>query len=486
MGKFISKTITIWVVLCGICFVTRNFYNATNIEDTPTNKINQNNNMLSMMLETDSGSGQYEMTSLSSWPTNGYVFNEQMSKCEQGSILKWDDANKKVIMEGNVSDKCYVYFDKYNPIRINSYTITPNGNKITISISATSGTGTITKYFYSKDDGASYVESTSNTYTFTNLAKGTYKIKAYVLDSNNKISEYISKNIEITSMILSEYVMSQYTGTQGENNIYYHDANLTNGAGDNSYRYSSKSAKNYVCFGTDDTTCPKDNLYRIIGLFGDNIKLVKNDYAGSDLLGTNVNYGGQATTEEKVGYLGSKKPLEKYNFGSNNTWSSSKLNTINLNTNFINNIGNKWSNMIISAVWKVGGNTSTNILNNSVRTVFTNEITNPVNNTYTAKIGLMYVSDFGYASVASRWTTMMEESGYGHANIDNYLFLRFNDWTITPNSGNSNNVYSIESEGIVTTASVNVAYGIRPAFYLKDSVMYVSGTGTISDPIRVN
>ena len=306
------------------------------------------------------------------------------------------------------------------------------------------------------------------------------------MDSNNKISEYISKNIEITSMILSEYVMSQYTGTQGENNIYYHDANLTNGAGDNSYRYSSKSAKNYVCFGTDDTTCPKDNLYRIIGLFGDNIKLVKNDYAGSDLLGTNVNYGGQATTEEKVGYLGSKKPLEKYNFGSNNTWSSSKLNTINLNTHFINNIGNKWSNMIISAVWKVGGNTSTNILNNSVRTVFTNEITNPVNNTYTAKIGLMYVSDFGYASVASRWTTMMEESGYGHANIDNYLFLRFNDWTITPNSGNSNNVYSIESEGIVTTASVNVAYGIRPAFYLKDSVMYVSGTGTISDPIRVN
>lgn len=66
MGKFISRTITIGVVLCGICFVTCNFYDAKNIEDTQTNKINQNNNMLSMMLETDSGSGQYEMTSLSS------------------------------------------------------------------------------------------------------------------------------------------------------------------------------------------------------------------------------------------------------------------------------------------------------------------------------------------------------------------------------------------------------------------------------------
>ena len=485
MKKFIIIVITLLVL--SNTYLLYNNYNLKKQVLSYEEKSNiRRKDAISMMLETEANSKTYIQSTDNKWPTNGYIFNEEMSKCEQGSKLKWDDNNQKVIMEGNVSDKCYVFFDKYNPIKINSYTITPNGNKISISISATSGTGTITKYFYSKDDGLSYVESASNTYTFTNLAKGTYKIKAYVLDSNNKISEVISKNIEITSMNLSEYVMSQYTGTQGKNNIYYHDANLTNGAGDNSYRYAGYNPNNYVCFGSDEATCPKDNLYRIIGLFGDNIKLVKNDYAGSDLLGTNVNYGGQATTEEEVDYNGSKKPLEKYSFGSNNTWSSSKLNTINLNTNFINNIGNKWSNMIISAVWKVGGNTSTNILNNSVRTVFTNEITNPVNNTYTAKIGLMYVSDFGYASVASRWTTMMEESGYGHANIDNYLFLRFNDWTITPNSGNSNNVYSIESEGIVTTASVNVAYGIRPAFYLKDSVMYVSGTGTISDPIRVN
>ena len=233
-------------ILSNAYFMYNNYYLKKEVLSYKENiKINKNN-MLSMMLETDMNSKTYIQSTDNKWPTDGYVFNEQMSKCEQGSILKWDDANKKVIMEGNVSDKCYVFFDKYNPIKINSYTITPNGKKITISISATSGTGTITKYFYSKDDGASYVESTSNTYTFTNLAKGTYKIKAYVLDSNNKISEFITKNIEITSMNLSEYVMSQYTGTQGENNIYYHDANLTNGAGDNSYRYSSKSAKNYV------------------------------------------------------------------------------------------------------------------------------------------------------------------------------------------------------------------------------------------------
>ena len=38
--------------------------------------------------------------------------------------------------------------------------------------------------------------------------------------------------------LLADYVKSLYTGTQGENSIYYHDANLTNGAGDNSYRYA--------------------------------------------------------------------------------------------------------------------------------------------------------------------------------------------------------------------------------------------------------
>ena len=115
MGKFISRTITIGVVLYGICFFTCNFYDAKNIEDTQTNKINQNNNMLSMMLETDSGSGQYEMTSLSSWPTDGYVFNSELSKCENGSVLSWDENKNVAIMKGNISDKCYLYFDKIDP-----------------------------------------------------------------------------------------------------------------------------------------------------------------------------------------------------------------------------------------------------------------------------------------------------------------------------------------------------------------------------------
>ena len=502
MGKFISRTITIGVVLCGICFVTCNFHAATNIEDTPANKINQNNNMLSMMLETDSGSGQYEKTSLSSWPTDGYVFNEQMSKCEQGSILRWDDANKKVIMKGNVSDKCYVFFDKYNPIKINSYTITPNGNKITISISATSGTGTITKYFYSKDDGASYVESTSNTYTFTNLAKGTYKIKAYVLDSNNKISEYISKNIEITNMILSEYVMSQYTGTQGENGIYYHDSNLTNGAGDNSYRYAGANPNNYVCFGSDDTICPHENLYRIIGLIDGKVKLISADGATTDMLGTDEGYA--KTYQEAWGssssyYKGNgdltKIGSYRWNKVKDNTWSTSTTNTINLNKNFLiylDSKNTKWKTMINNTTWYAGGMTYANGWETNAKTAYNYEVgANKDATTVIAKIGLMYVSEYYYAATPDYWTLPGYNSSgndYRKATNDNWLYTGLKEWTISRRSVGSDLAFVVTDDGLLLGGVVDDSDGIavRPSFSLSSSIKFTSGEGTAVNPIRLN
>ena len=502
MGKFITRTITIGVVLCGICFVTCNFHAATNIEDTPTNKINQNNNMLSMMLETDSGSGQYEKTSLSSWPTNGYVFNEQMSKCEQGSILKWDDANKKVIMEGNVSDKCYVFFDKYNPIKINSYSITPNGNKITISISATSGTGTITKYFYSKDDGASYVESTSNTYTFTNLAKGTYKIKAYVLDSNNKISEYISKNIEITSMNLSEYVMSQYTGTQGENNIYYHDANLTNGAGDNSYRFAGANPNNYVCFGSDDTICPHENLYRIIGLIDGKVKLISADGATTDMLGTDEGYVNtyQAANRRYSSYYKGNGDLTKigsykWNIAGDNTWSTSTTNTTNLNKNFLAYLDGKnakWKKMIADITWYVGGITRANGHNSNAKTAYDYEVgaNKDTTTTVTSKIGMMYVSEYYYAASKDYWTlpgANNEGNDYRTAVNDNWLYTGLYEWAISRYSVGSDDAYGVSGGGFIVGDAVDDSNGIavRPSFSLSSSIKFTSGEGTKNSPIRI-
>ena len=502
--KKINTLIMTLLIISNAYFMYNTYYLKKEVLSYKENiKINKNN-MLSMMLETDANSKTYIQSTDNKWPTNGYVFNEQMSKCEQGSILKWDDANKKVIMEGNVSDKCYVFFDKYNPIKINSYTITPNGNKISISISATSGTGTITKYFYSKDDGASYVESTSNTYTFTNLAKGTYKIKAYVLDSNNKISEVISKNIEITSMSLSEYIMSQYTGTQGENGIYYHDASLTNGAGDNSYRYAgaSEAVNNYVCFGSTQSPCPADNLYRIIGVFGDKVKLIKSDYATTALLGADGDYSKMYTANnyDNSNFKGNNLAnIAAYNWNKSNqnTWSLSNLNKTNLNKNFITNIGADWAAKIAETTWKVGGNTWANIGTQPAKTAYQNEIVSPVttNTTdnatdYSAKVGLMYVSDYMYAAPQDKWTLVGYNSDaskdYRAATSVNWMYMGLYEWTLSRNADDSSYAFDVTGTGYVGYNGVCInAYGVRPVFNLSSSVKFSSGDGTSSNPIRL-
>ena len=58
-------------------------------------------NSLTMMYETESGSGEYQTSSDTTWPKEGYTFNEKLSKCERGSTLSWDEENKKVLLQAN-------------------------------------------------------------------------------------------------------------------------------------------------------------------------------------------------------------------------------------------------------------------------------------------------------------------------------------------------------------------------------------------------
>ena len=180
----------------------------------------------------------------------------------------------------------------------------------------------------------------------------------------------------------------------GEDGLYYHDADLTNGAEDNSYRYAGANPNNYVCFGSDENICPSDNLYRIIGVFNEQIKLIKWDYANSDILKTDGAYNSTNFNASNSSlYKGVKSIINRYNWNSStntNNWSESNLNTVNLNTNYLNNIGSTWSSKIANHTWQVGGATSTNVYNSPVKTAHTYEVgASAANTTYQAKIGLM-------------------------------------------------------------------------------------------------
>ena len=391
------------------------------------NKVTKSENMLSMMLETEANSGNYEMTTSSSWPTDGYVFNTELSKCENGGELSWDNTTKQVLMSGNVSDKCYVYFDIYVP-------------------------PTIADFCNSGD-------------TLTTCVKN--------------------------------------FGNQGTDmsNIYIHNSGLNNGAGDNSYRYAgaSESVNNFVCFGTNTTPCPTDNLYRIIGVFGDQVKLIKYDYANSNLLGTVGDYSTNAFAKsDNSTYKGELTTINKYywnNSTQTNTWSESNLNKVNLNTNFINNIRSEWAKKIATTTWKVGGNTNDIIAEVTPSVAYQNEIVNPVttNTTdgeteYRAKIGLMYVGDYGFAAAPSAWTRALYEYQFDGISSPNWMYMGLHEWTISRVADDSYAAFLVDigggvyGDGVVDTSD----YGVRPSFNLLSSVTYVEGDGTKNLPIRIN
>ena len=397
----------------------------------------------------------------------------------------------------------------------------PNGEITSVDgltyVSATNADGTVVKGFDITTLGKSitkiadsYEISSSSSTNYTNQ-EWTFTVTFINLDTNQVDNQ--NKNLTGKVLIqqdkilsLAEYVVSQYTGTQGENNIYYHDANLTNGAGDNSYRFAGASdqVNNYVCFGSNVTPCPADNLYRIIGVFGDKVKLIKSDYATTALLGADGDYSKMYTANnwDNSAYKGknlANVAAYNWNKSNQNTWSLSNLNKTNLNTNFIANIGADWANKIDMTTWKVGGNAWANIGAQPAKTAYQNEIANPVttnsqdNKTeYSAKIGLMYVSDYMYAAPQDKWTLVGYNSSdaskdYRAATSVNWMYMGLYEWTISRSADYSYCAFNVYDTGYVSSNNVgNDAYGVRPVFNLSSSVNYVSGSGTAADPIRIN
>ena len=375
--KYIIFSIVTLVLL--ITFVTCfNYFKTTNtyVENNSNNQTKITKG-ISMNLEQTAGAGDYKQVTQSSWPTEGYKFNAELSKCENGGEISWDDTKKAVIVSGNLSDKCYVYFDIYQ-------------------------------------------------------------------------------------LTLAEYIKSQYTGTQGDNALYYHNSTLTNGAGDNSYRYAgaSDSVNNYICLGSDVATCPDANLFRIIGVFGDKTKVIR---------------------AKSVGY-------KEWHTSRVNTWSSSSLNTY-LNGEYLTSLGTLVGK-IATTTWKVGGGSWSNIIT-SVPKAYQNEVGSSASTTTVdKKIGLMYVTDYYYSASPSAWTLMGYNShdatrDYRAAKTINWLYGKESEWTISRRSDTTDEAVMVGGIESVDNQFVTVRAVARPSFNLESSVKYVSGSGSMSDPVRI-
>ena len=256
---------------------------------------------------------------------------------------------------------------------------------------------------------------------------------------------------------LACHILKLYTGTQGINNIYYHDSTLANGAGDNSYRYAGASASvnNYICLGSDEATCPEANLFRIIGVFGDKTKVIRAKSVGN----------------------------KDWNSSNSNTWSSSSLNTY-LNGDYLTSLGTS-AEKIATTTWKVGGAAYGSIMGPAPAVAYKYEAGSNASTTVDKKIGLMYVTDYGFAAGPSGWKTVL--GSYDSNKTTNWLYLGSTEWTISRNSDGTSNAFNIYSGGNVNGyGSVTSDYAVRPVFNLLSSTNYVSGSGSMSDPVRIN
>ena len=272
---------------------------------------------------------------------------------------------------------------------------------------------------------------------------------------------------------------------------------------DNNLRYIGSNPNNYVQFNNE--------LWRIIGVFNNiddgtgtketRLKIIRNEPIGEYSWDNKASGTGSSTSE----------------FGSND-WSDSALQIVlnegaywnrtsgecpyggsgaTTSCDFTNTgLTEEAKTMISDAKWSLGGSSSSSNIPSSFYTsergtdVYTNRPTE-----WTGKIGLMYASDYGYATSGGSSTdretclntALLNWYDYDDCFNNDWLYNSSNtQWTLTPRSSNSYTVFIVTSTGSVRYTYSNVSHAVSPALYLNSNVKISGGEGTIDSPYQLS
>ena len=281
------------------------------------------------------------------------------------------------------------------------------------------------------------------------------------------------------------------------------------------YRYRGASPKNYVTFNNE--------VWRILGVFPtddgtgnieNRVKIIKDQSIGKrswDDGTTAYNYTKndnlmllQDKNKLKVEYL---EKTNKYDVmltapdacGGVSNWARPASSNRYLNGIYYSNLISEAKNMIGQAKYYLGGYESSSILTQDMYsyerkisgTAYYND-TNP--NNWIGKIGLMYVSDYGYASNDCNNSTNLESCNNQNW-LNNIISLNTNysdSWTITASITSDAwkriSSFYIYNHGIGHTEVCGSSGGkqIFPTMYLKSNVLITGGDGTSSNPYKLS
>ena len=254
-----------------------------------------------------------------------------------------------------------------------------------------------------------------------------------------------------------------------------HEADSTLQIGTNEsiteYRYRGASPKNYVTFNNE--------VWRIIGVFPvddgtgkteNRIKLIRNASVGTQLWNS----------------------TQVSSTSSYNNWTGATLKTY-LNTTYYNTLSNiDEQSMIGNAKYYLGGYTQSTGISKDMMYQYERKISGSNtyyygtnSNSWTGKIGLMYISDYGYAA-SDTCTSNLSSYNDETCTSNNWLYnIKKNEWLLPQRSNYSGDVFNIDADGLVGFNSAsNNNYAVRPTLYLKYNVQISSGDGTSSNPYK--
>ena len=265
------------------------------------------------------------------------------------------------------------------------------------------------------------------------------------------------------------------------------------------YRYYGANPNNYVTFN--------DETWRIIGAFHDvddgtgnketRLKIIRDESIGNyswDSSASSVNSGRGVNDWSKSDLMTELNTLY-YNSTSGICYSG--LNDATRNCDFTSiGLDSTARNMINEAVYYLGGNSTTDGLyaddfynyerGTKVYKCYSDDGTNdgacPRAVTWTGKIGIMYPSDYLYATDLS--LCIQDGFNYDDSTCKNNNWLNIGEeWTIMPYSLRYDYVFLIDNYGNISTyVFAGHSNDSRPVVYLKSSITITEGTGTSSDP----
>ncbi len=364
---------------------------------------------------------------------------------------------------------------------------------------------------------AQIISGVTHTGKINKLAYGTnqtIKIKAYVTNTESIQNDLSGNTIAITitpksgdSGFSCDTTLDVAQAAQGKDFAQFLVDNYTridglwsSGLEDDGYRYvgsgaynSATTPNNFICFGTTDKTECKNNeakyMYRIIGVFegsdgNQHLKLISlkqlsqhawNNDASTDVAWENSDMytglnGSYFLTNTTYDYLQNNTWLNKI---ENWTWSA-------VNTKTFSHSGpNYYNSLSPSQIYL-------HEMNRSSKTSSIGSWTNP-----TAKIGLMYASDYtlslGSSALAitggtyDNRTTL--KTGWMHQS-NNDTTSSTTEWTLSRFGDNSGcfNAWFVLSGGYVSADSVGYADGARPVFHLTSDARISGGNGEYTNP----